>query len=87
MISIKMNKTSVLPQCKFLCDGKLDKKLDKYELTSFLNCHSTTLFIGKLRSGKTSLLYLLFKCKKLFKQCFDNIFFIPTLTFKGKNER
>ena len=74
MISIKKNRTPILPQCKFLCDGKLDKKLDEYELTRFLNCHSTTLFVGKPRSGKTSLLYSLFKSKKLLKQCFENIF-------------
>ena len=74
MISIKKNKYPILPQCKFLCDGKLDKKLDEYELTRFLNCHSTTLFVGKPRSGKTSLLYSFFKSKKLLKQCFENIF-------------
>ena len=38
MISIKKNRTPILPQCKFLCDGKLDRKLDEYELTRFLNC-------------------------------------------------
>ena len=75
MISIKKNLAPKLPQCKFLCDGKLDQKLDDYELTKFLNCHSTTLFIGKPRSGKTSLLYSLFKSKKLLKQCFENIFY------------
>ena len=32
------------------------------------------LFIGKPCSGKTSLLYSLFKSKKLFKQCFENTF-------------
>ena len=74
MISLKKNRKPILPHCKFLCDGKLDKKLDEYELTRFLNCHSTTLFIGKPRSGKTSLLYSLFKSKKLLKQCFENIF-------------
>ena len=58
MISLKKNRKPILPHCKFLCDGKLDKKLDEYELTRFLNCHSTTLFIGKPRSGKTSLLFL-----------------------------
>ena len=79
MISIKKNLAPILPQCKFLCDGKLDQKLDEYELTKFFNCHSTTLFIGKPRSGKTSLLYSLFKSKKLLKQCFENIFlFQPT---------
>ena len=52
MISIKKNLAPILPQCKFLCAGKLDQKLDDYELTKFLNCHSTTRFIGKPRSGK-----------------------------------
>ena len=74
MISMKKNLAPILPQCKFLCDYKLDQKFDDYELTKFLNCHSTTLFIGKPRSCKTSLLYSLFKSKKLLKQCFENIF-------------
>ena len=79
MISIKKNLAPILPQSTFLCDGKLDQKLDAYELTKFLNFHSTTLFIGKPRSGKTSLLYSLFKSKKLLKKCFENIFlFQPT---------
>jgi len=75
MISIKKNLAPILPQCKFLCDGKLDQKLDKYQIMQFMNCNSTCLFIGKPRSGKTSLLYSLFKSKKLLKQCFENIFY------------
>ena len=79
MISIQKNKAPDLPKCKFLCDVKLDPKLDNYELTKFLNSHSTTLFIGKPRSGKTSLLYSFFKSKKLLKKCFHNVFlFQPT---------
>ena len=74
MITIKKYKSPILPQCGFLCDGKLDDKLDKYELIKFLNCHSTNLLIGKPRSGKTSLLYSLFKSKHLLKKVFENIF-------------
>ena len=74
MISIKKNTKPIFPQCGFLCDVKLDDKLDKYELTKFLNCHSTNLLIGKPRSGKTSLLYSLFKSKHLLKKVFENIF-------------
>ena len=55
MIRIKENSKPNLPHCEMVCDGKLHKKLDKYDLTSFLNCHSMTLLIGKPRSGKTSL--------------------------------
>ena len=46
-----------MPQCQFLCDNKIDLKLDKYEIMIFLNCHSTNLLIENPRSGKTSLLY------------------------------
>jgi hypothetical protein len=28
MITLKKNRKPILPHCKFLCDGKLDKKLD-----------------------------------------------------------
>ena len=39
-----------------ICDKPLHKKLEKYELTKFLNFHSTNLLIGKPKSGKPSLL-------------------------------
>ena len=75
MISIKKNLAPILPQCKFLCDGKIDQKLDDYELTQYLNAHTTTLFVGAPKSGKTSVLYSLFKSKKLLRQCFENFFY------------
>ena len=52
MISIKKNLAPILQQCKLLCDGKLDQKLDDYELTQYLNAHMTTLFVGAPKSGK-----------------------------------
>jgi hypothetical protein len=73
-IRIVENEKPTLPHCKMLCDSKLAEKLDNYELTSFLNNHSTTLFIGKPKSGKTSLLYSFFKSKKLMNKVFDKIF-------------
>jgi GTPase SAR1 family protein len=73
-IRIVENEKPALPHCKMLCDSKLAEKLDNYELTSFLNNHSTTLFIGKPKSGKTSLLYSFFKSKKLMNKVFDKIF-------------
>ena len=74
MITIKKYRSPKLPQCGFLWDVKLENKLEKYEFTKFLNCHSTNLLIGKPRSGKTSLLYSLFKSKHLLKKVFENIF-------------
>ena len=57
-----------------ICDVKLHAKLDKYELTQFLNNHSTTLMIGKPKSGKTSLLYSFLKSKELLRNVYDKIF-------------
>lgn len=71
-ITIKINETPNLPNCKFLCDDPLHEKLDKYELTKFLNQHSTNLLIGKPKSGKTSLMYSLIK--GLLKKVFHTIF-------------
>lgn len=74
MLSIKENKKPQLKVCEMICDAKLHDKLDKYDLTSFLNNHSTTLFIGRPKSGKTSLLYSFFKSREIFKNTFDKIF-------------
>ena len=35
-----------------VCDKKIHPKLDEYDLTKFLNCHSTNLITGKLVSLK-----------------------------------
>ena len=74
MISLKENDKPRLKVCEMLCDVKLHDKLDKYDLTKFLNNHSTTLMIGKPSSGKTSLLYSFLKSKQLLRNVFDKIF-------------
>jgi hypothetical protein len=65
MIQIKHNDKPILPVCQMNCDNGLHNKLNQYEITSYLNCHSTNLLIGKPRSGKTSTLYSFFKHKQL----------------------
>jgi hypothetical protein len=74
MFQIKENAKPKLKMCQMLCDAKIHSKLDNYDLTSFMNNHSTTLFIGRPKSGKTSLLYSFFKSKDIFKNTFDKIF-------------
>lgn len=73
-IEIKENEAPHLAKCEMLCDGGLHEKLNKYDLTKFMNEHSTNLLIGKPKSGKTSLLYSLFKSPLLFKKVYHNIF-------------
>ena len=73
-ISVKENAKPKLKVCEMVCDTKLHPELDKYDLTSFLNNHSTALMIGKPKSGKTSLLYSFLKSKELLRNVFDRIF-------------
>jgi hypothetical protein len=87
-ITIKINDKPCLPKCEFLCDVPLADKLNDYELTQFMNCHSTNLFIGKPKSGKTSLLYSFFKSKKLFKKVFHNIYvFQPSRSRQSMSDK
>ena len=63
-----------LKVCKMNCDDGLSEKLNAYELTKFLNKHNTSIFVGKPGSGKTSMIYSLFKSSKLLKKTYHNIF-------------
>jgi len=73
-ITIKHHKKPLLDVCIMTCDKPLDKKLDNYEMTKYLNCHQSTVIIGKPQSGKTSMMYSLLKSKKLLKNIYDKIF-------------
>jgi hypothetical protein len=63
-----------LAKTEMLCDMDLHKKLNKYELTKFLNRHSANLLCGRAGSGKTSLLFSMFKSPDIFKKVFHNIY-------------
>ena len=81
MIKIKHNKKPNLPICQMNCDVMIHPKLDKYDLTKFLNCHSCNLIVGKPGSGKTNLMYQLINSKHLLNKCFDKIYlFQPSLS-------
>jgi len=83
MITIKKNKKPKLKACEMICDKELNSKLNKYELTKFLNSHTTNLLIGKPRSGKTSLLYSLFQSSRCLKKCFHNIYLFQPSHSRG----
>ena len=61
MITMKENDKPKFKKSQVKYDIPLDPKLDKYELTKFLNCQRSTVICGKPQSGKISLLYSLFK--------------------------
>lgn len=73
-ITIKVNDKPELPICKMMCDAELHPKLNKYELTKFLNAHSTNLIVGLPGQGKTNLMYQLMKSKHLLNKVYDKIY-------------
>lgn len=85
-IKIIENNKPDLPVCEMKCDSGLAEHLNKYEITKFMNCHSINLLIGKPGSGKTSLLYSLFKTggkNKIFKKVFHNIYLFQPTASRG----
>jgi len=79
MLKIKRNDRPKLKTCEMLCDGGIDEKLNKYELTKHLNRHATILMLGKSGMGKTSLLYSFFKSKEIFAKTFEKVFIIQPM--------
>ena len=87
-ITIKVLDKPNLTKCVMNCDKGLHDKLNKYELTQCMNGHATNLLIGKPKSGKTSLLYSLFKSNRLLKKCFHNIYiFQPSASRESMNDK
>lgn len=70
---VKLAKPKMTPP-QMLCDKVLHPKLEKYELTQYLNQHSTNLLLGKPKSGKSSLLWAMFKNKKMLNKVFNNVY-------------
>ena len=70
---IKLKKPELKPP-EMKCDRPLHPKLNNYELTSYLNCHSTNLLLGKPRSGKSSLMWAFLANKKLLNRVYHNIY-------------
>ena len=80
---IKINKAPKLEVIKMNCDDGLCSKLNKFEISKFMNTHSTNLFCGKPGSGKTSLVTSMFKSKELFNKVFHNIYLIQPPHSRG----
>lgn len=81
-IQIINNKEPKLLRPTFLVDGKLDSKLDDYEVTKLMNKSNFTLFLGPAGSGKTSMIVSLLNTPHLFKRIYHTIYL-----FMGKNSR
>ena len=73
-MNLKINKKPKLKVTKMICDNPLHEKLNEYDLSKFLNCHSTNLLIGKPGSGKTSTMTSWFQSKLLLKKVYHTIY-------------
>jgi hypothetical protein len=81
-IHIKENKEPPLKKPTFLVDGKLDDKLDTYEITKLMNKSNFSLFCSKAGGGKTTMIVSLLNTPNLFKKVYHTIYL-----FMGKNSR
>lgn len=81
-ISIKTNKEPELKKPVFLVDGRLDSKLDDYELTRLMNKSNFTLFCSKAGGGKTTMIVSFLNTPSIFKAVYNTIYL-----FMGKNSR
>tara|TARA_R110002012_G_C11512540_1_gene598585 strand:- start:93 stop:815 length:723 start_codon:yes stop_codon:yes gene_type:complete len=70
---VKLKQPVIRPP-EMLCDKPLHPKLDNYEVTSYLNCHSTNLLVGKPKSGKSSLMWAMLKDKRLLNKVYNNVY-------------
>ena len=85
-ISIKKNVRPALKPVLMNCDYILDKKLEMYELTKLaFSQHSTTMFVGRPGSGKSSFLSSLFT-KKLLKGVYNTIFVFQPESSRKSND-
>jgi len=72
-IQLKENKKLDLEIPQFICDGLINKKLNKYPMLSHLNHYNFTAFVGKPGSGKTSLMLSFLLNKKIYKKKYHNV--------------
>ena len=70
---IKLKKPT-LPPTQMLCDKGLHPKLDNYEMTKYLNSHSTNLLLGKPKSGKSSLMWSMLRSRKMLNKVYNNVY-------------
>lgn len=81
-IHIINNKEPNLRRPVFLVDGKLEPRLDDYEITKLMNKSNFVMFLGPAGSGKTSMIVSLLNTPTLFKKVFHTIYLIM-----GSNSR
>lgn len=86
-IEIKRNKDYPLKIPRFLCDSVLKEDVPPpYSL--LVNGYRFITIIGRPQSGKTSLLFSLFRDKNLLKRCFNNIILVmPLESMKSMNQK
>lgn len=77
-IKIIENEKPNMKKIKFDCDEPINKKLDKYPLLKEFNKPNTTIFIGGMGGGKTTLALNFITNSSFYKKCFHHIYvFMP----------
>jgi thymidine kinase len=86
-LELKVNNKPNITKIHFAIDDPLSDKIAKYELPKeFLNRPNTTVFIGSMGSGKTSLMINILT--KLYKKVFHHIYvFMPHTSRKSLDRK
>jgi len=75
-INVKENKKLDLNMPEFICDGLINKKMNKYPMLSHLNTYNFTIFCGRPASGKTSLMISFILNKKIYLKKYNNVIIV-----------
>jgi hypothetical protein len=73
MIKIKKNKVPLLNRPSFLCDSKINDKLDNVDIYKLMNKSHFSCFIGLPGAGKSSMAISFLNSHQGFKRCYHNI--------------
>ena len=87
MMKVKECSAPDLKMTRMKCDKPLNEKLNKFELTKHLNQHATNLYIGKPRSGKTTLINGLFGSKDVFNKTFHRVYLFQPIASRASMEK
>jgi len=86
-LTLQVNEAPTLDVGSARCDGGLHTKLNKFQLTQHLNAHTFNAFIGRPKSGKSSLIQGLFRSKECLNRVYHDIYLFQPPSSRGSMKK